>query len=203
MSDIAEASGRDVSRETLDHLDQFADLLRAENIRQNLVSKSSEPELWNRHIVDSAQLLRYAGVGASWSDIGTGPGLPGIVLAIIEQSIIALIEPRRLRVEFLDRVSRELGLSNVRIVHGKADLARRKTDVITARAVGSPGALFDMSSHLRHAGTIYVLPRGRSAQSELAELENTWQGEFTLHRSLTSDEASILVARNVRRRGPR
>ncbi len=76
-----------------------------------------------------------------------------------------------------------------------------KTDVITARAVASPARLFEMTSHLRHASTTYVLPRGRNAESELAELRDTWQGEFKLHRSLTSDDASILVASKVRRKG--
>ena len=203
MNDISSVIGRDVSRETYEDLKRFAELLLNENSKQNLVSKASELGLWNRHIVDSAQLLRFASPGQSWTDIGTGPGLPGMVLAILDPGKMVLVEPRRRRVEFLETVASAFRLANVKIVHGKSDATRSKTDFVTARAVASPGELFAMSSHLRHAGTTYVLPRGRSAQSELAELENTWQGEFTLHRSLTSDDASILVARNVRRRGPR
>ncbi len=203
MSDLSTAAGRNVSRETSDLLKRYAELLLDENAKQNLVSKSSEPTLWDRHIVDSAQLIRFASPGQSWTDIGTGPGLPGLVLAILDPGKMILVEQRRRRVEFLEAVASELQLANVKIVHGRTEATRSKTEFITARAVASPGALFDMSSHLRHAGTTYVLPRGRSAQSELAELQNTWQGAFTLHRSLTSDEASILVARNVRRRGPR
>ena len=203
MNDISSVVGRDVSRETYNGVKRFAELLLNENRTQNLVSKASEPELWNRHIVDSAQLLRFASPGQSWTDIGTGPGLPGVVLAILDPGRMILVEPRRRRVQFLEEVASALRLANVKIVHGKSDATRSKTDLITARAVASPGELFAMSSHLRHAGTTYVLPHGRRAESELAELENTWQGEFTLHRSLTSGEASILVARNVRRRGPR
>ena len=203
MSDLSTAAGRNVSRETFDILKRYAELLIDENEKQNLVSKSSEPALWDRHIVDSAQLIRFASPGQSWTDIGTGPGLPGLVLAMLDPGKMILVEPRRRRIEFLEAVAFELQLANVKIVHGKTEATRVKTDFITARAVALPGTLFEMSSHLRHAGTTYVLPRGRSAQSELAELQNTWQGAFTLHRSLTSDEASILVARNVRRRGPR
>ena len=203
MKDVETASGRSVSRETLELLERFREMLLHENASQNLISKASEPELWTRHILDSAQLLRFAPAAASWTDIGTGPGLPGVVIAILDPNPVILIEPRRKRVDFLTFVKRALSLFNVKIIHGRADAARSQTDFITARAVASPGELFGMSSHLRHAGTTYILPRGRSAQSELAELGNTWQGEFTLHRSLTSDEASILVARNVRRRGPR
>ena len=201
MIGVSEAIDRDVSRETLAKLEQFADLIRSENATQNLISKNSETELWRRHILDSAQLLRFADPAQSWSDIGTGPGLPGIVLAILDRGRKILIEPRRLRVEFLERAIAALKLDNIAIVLGKADKSNEPCDVITARAVSSPGSLFAMTSHLRHAGTTYVLPRGRRAQSELAEVRNTWQGEFRLHPSLTSDEASILVARNVRRKG--
>ena len=203
MNAISSAVGRIVSRETTETLERYASLLLKENSSQNLVSKTSESDIWQRHIVDSAQLLRFGTPGLSWTDIGTGPGLPGIVLAILEEGKVILVEPRRRRVEFLVAVVSALSLSNVRIVHGRTEAARSKSDVITARAVASPAQLFTMSSHLRHAGTTYVLPRGRGAESELAELENTWQGEFTLHRSLTSEDALILVARNVRRRGPR
>ena len=201
MRGIAEAIGREVSRETLAKLEQFADLMLLGNAAQNLISKSSEADIWQRHILDSAQLLRFVDPSRSWSDIGAGPGLPGIVLAILDRGPKILIEPRRLRVEFLERAIAALKLNNVMIVLGKADKSSELCDVITARAVSSPGDLFAMTSHLRHAGTTYVLPRGRSAQSELAKVRNTWQGEFRLHPSLTSDEASILVARNVRRRG--
>ena len=201
MTGVEEAIGRGVSRETLAKLKQFAELILAENALQNLISRASESNTWQRHILDSAQLLRFAEPERSWSDIGTGPGLPGIVLAILDQGRKILIEPRRRRVEFMERAIAALELKNAEIVLGKADKASALCDVITSRAVASPGALFAMTSHLRHAGTAYVLPRGRGAQSELAEVRNTWQGEFRLHPSLTSDEASILVARNVRRRG--
>lgn len=196
-------TGRDVSRETISKLERYAELILAENGAQNLISKASEAEIWQRHLIDSAQLLRFAPAGVSWTDLGTGPGLPGIVLAILDDGSKRLVEPRNRRVEFLRHVIVELGLANVQITAGKAQIATGYSEIITARALGPPGAVFTMSSQLRHAGTTYVLPRGQSAKSELAELQNTWQGEFTLHRSLTSDEASILVARHVRRKGSR
>lgn len=190
-----------VSRETIAKLERLCEMLLEENQRQNLISRASADDIWSRHILDSAQLLDFADKGRSWSDVGTGPGLPGLVLAILDEGPKLLIEPRRLRVEFMQRVTAELGLANVEIILGKASAATVRTDVITARAVASPSRLFDMTSHLRHASTTYVLPRGRNVQSELAEVRNTWQGEVKLHRSLTSDEASIMVASNVRRRG--
>ena len=86
----------DVSRETL--LAKFADLLVRENAHQNLISRSTIPAIWSRHIVDSAQLVEWAGddaAGKSWLDIGSGAGLPGIVLAILHDGPVLLVEPRK------------------------------------------------------------------------------------------------------------
>lgn len=201
MIPLEQAVGGNVSRETSSKLELLAQLLVAENRLQNIISPKSEADLWRRHIIDSAQLLRLVPAGQSWSDVGSGPGLPGLVLAVIDTGTKVLIEPRRRRAEFLERAIATLGLSNAVVVPGKAAVAHRQTDVITARAVASPARLFELTSHLRNDATTYVLPCGRSAETELAEARNTWQGDFGLHSSLTSDEALILVARNVRRRG--
>ena len=74
-----------VPRETMEKLDLFADLLRAENERQNLVSRGTLDQLWRRHIADSAQLLRFAPAGASWVDLGTGAGFPGLSNEMVER----------------------------------------------------------------------------------------------------------------------
>ena len=109
---LAEAAGRDVPRETFDRLERFADLLRAESTRQNLISASTLASLWERHIVDGAQLVRFEPKpGATWVDIGSGAGLPGIVIAALVSGRVTLVEPRRLRAEFLRGVVAELGLN--------------------------------------------------------------------------------------------
>ena len=197
---LEEAVGRPVSRETQARLEQFAALLTDENARQNLVSKASLDALWQRHILDSAQLTRW--VRGSVLDIGSGPGLPGLVLAILHEGPVTLLEPRRLRVEFLQRAITALGVANVRIVQGKTDRLTEPFDTITARAVAAAEQLFALATHLTHAGTRFVLPKGRSAQSELARANQAWQGDFRLERSLTDDAAAILIADRVKRRKP-
>ena len=196
---LEEVVGRPVPRETEQRLRRFAALLTEENARQNLVSQATVADLWSRHILDGAQLVPLL-KGDSLLDIGTGPGLPGMVLAILTPGPVTLLEPRRLRVEFLARAVEELGLPNVRIIQGKTDKLAETFDTITARAVAPAAQLFALAAHLTHAGTRFVLPKGRSAQSELAQANRTWQGVFRLERSLTSDEAAILVADRVRRR---
>src|SRR5687768_17459030 len=97
IKEIAGASGRDVSRETFEKLERFAALLVEENYRQNLIGPGSEGKIWSRHILDGAQLLGLAGGEGGWCDIGSGAGLPGMVIAILGGRPMTLNEPRRLR----------------------------------------------------------------------------------------------------------
>lgn len=189
-----------VSRETEQRLAAYVALLLEENKRQNLISRSSVEAVWSRHIADSQQLLDHAPLDAGWLDIGSGAGLPGMVLAIHGVRAITLVEPRRLRTEFLERCKAALGLDNVTIVTGKAEQIGGRFDVITARAVASLDQLFALGAPLMGDGGRWVLPKGRSAEKELAEARSTWQGEFQLEPSRTDPDARILVARRVRRK---
>ena len=197
---IAAVSGIDVSRETFAKLEQFAELLIDESGRQNLVSAASLGDVWERHFVDAAQLLSLAGGPGRWCDIGSGAGLPGMVVAILSGQPMMLVEPRRLRCEFLARSAETLGLANVEIVVTKAQNATGRFDFITARAVAHLDPLFSMTAHLAHAGTRFILPKGQSAKSELAEARRSWQGDFRLVPSQTHPDAAIVVADRVRPR---
>jgi 16S rRNA (guanine527-N7)-methyltransferase len=202
---LAEVSGRPVSRETFALLNHYVDLLTAANAQQNLIAASTIGDVWERHIVDSAQLVRFEPkVGASWVDVGSGAGLPGLVIAIMTEGPMMLVEPRRLRVDFLNSVIHELELSaRVGVVHGKADKAGGTFDVITARAVAPTNRLLGITLHLSHPGTIWLLPKGRSGKSDLADATRTWQGVFRSENSLTDPEATIMVASGVHVKGRR
>ena len=197
---LAHAVGRDVPRETIEKLEAYAALLRREALRQNLVSASTLENLWGRHIIDSAQLVRFEpSSGSSWADIGSGAGLPGAVIACIVAGPVTLIEPRRLRADFLHRVAESLQL-NVTVVLGKAERAEGEYDVITARAVASLRELLRISAHLSTKNTIWALPKGRSAAAELAEAQQAWQGVFHVEQSVTDADSRIVVATGVRAR---
>jgi len=202
---LAEAAGRDVSRETFDRLERFAALLREESRRQNLISVSTLESLWDRHLLDSAQLVKFEPkAGAAWADIGSGAGLPGIVIAALVEGPVLLIEPRRLRAEFLQRVVAELGLADrVSVAPCKAESARGHFDVITARAVAAVDKLLRISTHLSTRNSVWVLPKGRRAQSELAEARRHWHCEAETVPSFTDPDSGILLLRNVRAKGGR
>ena len=195
---LAQAAGRSVSRGTYEKIEAYVAFVRAENTRQNLISASSVEHIWARHIVDSAQLARFEPwAGASWLDIGSGAGLPGIVLACIVEGPVTMIEPRPLRAEFLHKVTESLGLRAV-VLQAKAERAEGSYEVITARAVAPLPRLFELSHHLSTGKTVWALPQGRSASTELAEAQRTWQGVFHVERSVTDADSYIVVATGVR-----
>ena len=200
---LAEIADRDVPRETFSLLEHYAALLRDEAGRQNLISASTIHKLWERHILDSAQLVRFEPrPGASWVDIGAGAGLPGVVVAILVEGRVSLVEPRRLRAEFLDRVAAQLGLANrVSVVAAKAERATGQFDVITARAVARLDRLLELSTHLSTKNSIWVLPKGRNARSELDEARRSWQCEAETVPSRTDPASEILLVRRVRAKG--
>jgi 16S rRNA (guanine527-N7)-methyltransferase len=195
---LAEVARRDVPRETFEKLDAYAALLRRESGRQNLVSASTLDHLWERHILDSAQLVRFEPfAGASWADIGSGAGLPGIVIACLVEGPVTLIEPRHLRAEFLHKVCESLRLSAT-VFSGKVERAAGAFDVITARAVANLTQLLKISAHLSTRKTVWALPKGRSAEAELVEAKRSWQGAFHVERSVTDAESFIVVGTGVR-----
>jgi len=191
----------DVPRETSKLIAQFKLLVIEENQRQNLVSPKSIDEFDVRHLDDAAQLVALGKPG-NWADIGSGAGLPGLVIAVLTGAPMTLIEPRRLRADFLRRAIAELGV-DATVSEAKAQNVTGRFDNITARAVAELDKLFAMAEHLAHPGTRWILPKGRSAKKELEAAQQSWHGRFTLVPSRTSDEAMILVAEDVRRRGKR
>jgi len=195
---LEQVAGRPVSRETLERLEAYAALLREESKRQNLVSASTLDQLWDRHIFDSAQLVAFEPqAGASWADIGSGAGLPGIVVACIVAGPVTLIEPRRLRADFLHKVGESLHL-RVEVACAKAERVSGKFDVITARAVANLGKLLELSAHLSTGKTVWALPKGRTARAELSEAQRAWQGSFRVVESATDPDSWIVVAAGVR-----
>ncbi|MGE5561738.1 MAG: 16S rRNA (guanine(527)-N(7))-methyltransferase RsmG [Bacillota bacterium] len=194
---LEQAAGRPVSRETFERIERYVALLTEESSRQNLVSAATLGHVWDRHILDSAQLVRYEPcAGASWVDIGSGAGLPGIVIACLVSGPVTLVEPRRLRAEFLHKLCESLALSAT-VLCAKAERAEGSFDVITARAVARLDQLLKLSAHLSTRNTVWALPKGRSGPQELAEARRTWQFEAREEPSCTDPQSTILVLSGV------
>lgn len=185
-------------------LETYADMLLAENRQQNLISKASEAQLWQRHIADSAQLLTFvpretlgSGVQGPWLDLGSGPGLPGLMIAALCPNMpVVLVESRARRVEFLNRCVAALDLPKCRVIGERLErVAPFPARVISARAFAPLDALLSLSAPFSTAATRYVLPKGRSAAHEVEQSKPAIRKMFHVEQSLTDHEAGIILRR--------
>ncbi len=179
----------------MERLERLATLLRDENARQNLVSAASLDHIWQRHFADSAQLLRFAiGSNSTWLDLGSGAGFPGLVLSILRPTIkLTMIESRAKRSEWLKRCVELLGLSSTSVIHGEiGKIEAVSSAVISARALAPLDRILELAERFSTAHTLWLLPKGRSAQIELASLTG-WRHRFHVEHSLTDGEAGIIV----------
>lgn len=178
-------------------LERFADMLVAENALQNLIAASTIPTLWARHIADSAQLLAADRERSGlWIDLGSGPGLPGLVVAILCDRPMLLVESRKRRCDFLRNVAAELALGHVEIAEARLEaLETRPAATISARAFAPLNKLIDLSARFSTESTRWLLPKGRNAVKELALLPDAWQRMFHVEHSLTDAESRILVGK--------
>jgi 16S rRNA (guanine527-N7)-methyltransferase len=193
----------DVPRETLGRLETFVELLIQQNEVQNLVSRGTLPDVWERHILDSGQLLRFSPRSGTWLDLGTGAGFPGLIVAPLWEGQVTLVESRKLRVDFLRAGAEVLGVSErTEILCTRVEtLAPRPFDVISARAFAPLDKLLRLGLPFSTEKTVWILPKGRNAQSELDAVRSSWQGDFRIEPSLTDAEAGIIVATGVKPKG--
>lgn len=192
-----------VPRETLGRIEQFVTFLLVEGEKQNLISAATRDMIWARHIVDSAQLLSLAqdaGEGA-WIDLGSGAGFPGLIIGALSTRPMILIESRRKRVEFLEASIAIMGLGgHVRVDGRRLELVETQSAaIISARAFAPLDRLLPLAERFSHSGTIWILPKGKNARSELEATRKTWQGVFHVEQSVTDADAAIIVARKVKR----
>ncbi|MCH7630095.1 MAG: 16S rRNA (guanine(527)-N(7))-methyltransferase RsmG, partial [Proteobacteria bacterium] len=146
-------------------LGRLADLLVEENTRQNLVARGTLPHVWQRHILDSAQLLACVPRGTMpagpWLDLGTGAGFPGLAVAALEPDRpVTLVDSRRLRTDWLARAAADLRLANVDVVLSRVeDLPTRQYAVISARAFAPLDKLLHLSARFSTPETLWLLPK--------------------------------------------
>jgi 16S rRNA (guanine527-N7)-methyltransferase len=153
-------------------LSQFADILAKDGVRLGLIGPREVERIWDRHILNCAALAELIPKGHSIIDIGSGAGLPGIVLAILKpESKVTLVEPMQRRTDFLSQVKTDLNLTNVEIIRGRAENQKIKAQIVTSRAVAPLNKLLTWSLPLVEKGGKVLAIKGDKAQEELDEVK--------------------------------
>lgn len=197
-------SDLNVSRETLDKLTAFVALVEKWTVKINLISKSSIPHIWDRHIIDSAQLFELAPKQGHWVDIGSGGGFPGVVLAILASERpdpikFTLVESDQRKCAFLRTASRELDLGiNVKSERIE-ETAPLEADILTARALADLSVLLEFAD--RHLSTdgVALFPKGAQWKKEDEEAQKLWSYDCEPVKSKTSADAAILSIKEITR----
>lgn len=192
------ALAADVSRETLERLCVYADLLIKWQQKINLVSPMTIPAIWSRHMLDSAQLFKHAPSQAKrWLDLGSGGGFPGLVCAAIAHEHrpalhIALVESDQRKATFLREAARHMGLSVA--VHGcrVAALPPHAADIVSARALAPLHDLCDMAHfHLAPNG-ICLFQKGARHAEEVEIAKRGWHLDYKIFPSVTEPDAVVM-----------
>ena len=176
-------------------LDRYRQMLTQGNAVMNLVGPASLPDFWRRHTLDSAQLLPVIPEALLWADLGSGAGLPGIVLATLlkgrANARVYLVESTAKRCRFLREVVGALGLP-AEVIHARAEVVDLKVEVVTARACAPLVRLLEFSRPYLGRGAIALFLKGQEVVSELTEATRYWKFEQELYPS-QSDERGRIV----------
>jgi 16S rRNA (guanine527-N7)-methyltransferase len=183
-------------------LNAFIARLTEANAVMNLVGPDSLPDVWNRHIRDSAQLLALVPDARTWADLGAGAGFPGVILAILlkarADSHVWLVDSLGKRCRFLQAVVDDLSL-RATVVNGRAEEQRITAEVVTARALAPMDRLLGYAQPYLQRGAEGLFLKGEKAEAELIEARKVWQFDSTLSVSRSDPRGRIVSVRSLRR----
>lgn len=196
------ASSLNVSRETFERLERYVELLQKWSPKINLVSRNTLDSVWDRHIRDSLQVYEAAqGLTGPWTDLGTGGGLPGLVIALMrdDQFPLTLIESDQRKAAFLRTVLRETDTKATVIAERIETAPPQDCAILSARALAPlPQLLGFAERHLAPEGSA-LLPKGITWKNELAEAQKSFSFHWEAIKSCTQDGAVILRIREISR----
>ena len=197
--------GLDVSRETISALEEYAALLAKWSSKINLVSKSDRKQLWDRHIMDSVQIIQNIGdTFENWVDLGSGGGLPGLVVSILSRELcparkMILIESDQRKAVFLPRTLSGTSAYPVqRSTHGESKHQNNEYGVVSARALAHE-KINGYSDPLVAKDGYCLFMKGRSWEKEVSNAQKEWKFHLEAIKSKTSEQAVILKIGDISR----
>lgn len=192
------AQEQNVSRETLARLDAYVNLLLVWNKRINLIARSTEADVWRRHILDSAQLYPLIPRDcSSLMDLGSGAGFPGLVLAIMGVGGVRLVESDARKAAFLREAARVTG-AVAEVIHRRIEaLSPGPVDVVTARALAPLSELLTLAAPHMGPKTIGLFLKGQHLEAELTQAHKIWRMTVDCIPSRSDPSGSVVRVREV------
>lgn len=192
------AREQNVSRETISRIQTYVELLLTWNKRINLISKTTEESVWRRHILDSAQLYPLVPRDCiSLTDLGSGAGFPGLVLAIMGIKGVRLIESDARKCAFLREAARVVG-ADAQVINQRIEkVAPGPADVITARALAPLTELLDLAKSFIGPKTECLFLKGQHIEAELTQAHKKWRMQVDCWPSRSDPTGSVVRVREV------
>ena len=193
----------DINKERKKLLESYVRMIKKSQESLNLIGRSTISNIWERHIIDSIQILNHLPKEKKNSfllDVGTGAGLPGIVLAIMGRHDVILCEKSPKKSNFLKKVQKELSLNY--IVHNRRieDIIIKNVSIIVSRAYASISKLILSNFHLISKETILVIHKGKKYMEEIKDAKKNFFFSYKKFKSITSNESVILKIENIEKR---
>ena len=188
----------EINNSAIKNIEDFVLLLLQENQKFNFIGKSTIENIWERHILDSAQLLKFiTDKNAKFADFGSGAGFPGLILSILGLREIHLIEKSFRKADLLRRC--KLFSSNRVFVHQAKleELPAIEFDCIVSRALAPLDQLLDYSKKFMKKDGYCLFLKGKNLENEIEVAKNKFKFEYELHSSLTSSESNIIKVYNI------
>lgn len=181
----------DVPHGTFLKIQEYLQILLEWNKKTNLISKNEIPNIWERHIINCAQLCEFIKKDQKILDVGSGNGLPGIILAIITNNNVVLVENQKRRIDFLQHVIDKLHLDKVSIIYKDVRKLNLQTDVLVARAFKNLDDLFTYCQKIIVSDKMLLL-KGSKIDEEILYSKNNWNFNYTKHTSKFSNNSYIV-----------
>ena len=187
-----------VSRETIEKLETYANLLSRWQSKINLISTNSLQQAWRRHFLDSAQIyLMSPKKVASAIDVGTGAGFPGLVLSIMGMKNVQLVEQNKKKCAFLYEVIRETEATAIVHPCKIENLPVKDYDVVLARAFMPLDGLLKVVSPFFGKNTLGIFPKGSRVNQELTAASKNWKMKTVIKQSITSPDGKIVLVKDL------
>ena len=195
-------SKTNITEDKLEKLINYLNLIKKWQKKFNLISKNSFSNIWQRHFLDSYQILNLVGNKIKVLDIGSGAGFPAIVCAICSDNIFHLVDSNKKKCLFLNEVKKKIKLKNIVIHNLRIEDLKLKTNFnfITSRAVASVEKLLKYSSNFHKKKTNFILLKGKTVENEVLLARKKYLFQIKFIKSITDKEGNVLIIKNVKKK---